>query len=301
MTANINGIILLDKPLGVSSNYLLQGVKKALGVKKAGHTGTLDVNATGLLPICLGEATKLSSFLLASDKAYRTVCRLGVTTTTADTEGEVLNTTLVPDYSRATIEQALSCFMGEVKQIPPMYSALKHKGKRLYELARSGIEVARKPRFVTIYSIKLMEYGNQSIDIDVQCSKGTYIRTLAEDIGQKLGCGAHILSLNRYRVGRFTLDEAISWEQLKTLGRRVLADKVIALDIAISDLPAVNLDVALSSCFMQGQALHLKDLPIDYAGKLRVYNQSGRFFAIGDLGQAGRLVPKRIFNINEAT
>jgi tRNA pseudouridine55 synthase len=210
----VNGILLLDKPLGITSNDALQRVKHLFRARKAGHTGSLDPLATGLLPICLGEATKISAFLLDADKRYRVKVKLGVTTTTADAEGEVLEEKPITGVDQARIEAALESFRGEIDQLPPMYSAIKHKGERLYNLARQGIEVEREPRRITIHSLVLLDWQAPEFSLDVHCSKGTYVRTLAEDIGNVLGCGAHVTALHRSGVGPF------GDAQMVSMGRR---------------------------------------------------------------------------------
>jgi len=201
---NVQGILLFDKPLGVSSNKALQQVKNLYFASKAGHTGSLDPLATGLLPICFGGATKVSAFLLDADKRYQVRVKLGETTSTADSEGEVLQTRPTESVTAEQLNQTLQQFVGEIEQIPPMYSALKHQGERLYKLARDGVEVERKPRQVTIHEIRLLTCDLPEFELDVHCSKGTYIRTLAEDIGELLGCGGHVIGLRRTQVGPFS-------------------------------------------------------------------------------------------------
>ncbi|MDH5765707.1 MAG: tRNA pseudouridine(55) synthase TruB, partial [Gammaproteobacteria bacterium] len=210
----VHGVLLLDKPLHMSSNHALQKVKRLYNAQKAGHTGSLDPLATGMLPVCLGEATKISAFLLDADKTYRFKCQLGTRTTTADAEGEVLETKPFEHITRSDIEKIIPQFMGDIEQVPPMYSALKKDGQRLYELARQGIEVERKPRPVTIYRLDLIDFSAGEVELEVQCSKGTYVRTLAEDIGHVLGCGAYVTSLHRTTVGPYQ-GEMVSLEQLE--------------------------------------------------------------------------------------
>ncbi|WP_206460869.1 tRNA pseudouridine(55) synthase TruB, partial [Acinetobacter baumannii] len=202
---HISGVFLLNKPLGLSSNAALQKVRWLYRAQKAGHTGALDPLATGLLPICLGEATKFSHYLLDSTKRYQTTVRLGQTTTTGDVEGDILQERPIPVLSKELIEQTLEKFRGDIQQVPPMYSALKKEGKPLYELARKGIEIEREARPVTIYALELIEFTENSITLDVTCSKGTYIRVLGEDIGEALGCGGHLTMLHRIQTGHFEL------------------------------------------------------------------------------------------------
>lgn len=206
---DISGVILLDKPLGFSSNQALQKIKYLLQAEKAGHTGSLDPLASGLLPLCFGEATKFSHYLLDADKSYRALVQLGATTTTGDAEGEVLVSHPV-DVTEAKVKKVLNDFIGDIKQTPPMYSALKHQGKALYEYARDGVDIERAARDVTIYQIDFHGFQNHQLDITVACSKGTYIRTLAEDIGAALGCGAHLAGLRRLTAGHFKLEDAIT-------------------------------------------------------------------------------------------
>jgi len=222
---DIDGILILDKPIGVSSNQALQQVRKLFRARKAGHCGSLDPLATGVLPICLGEATKFSSYLLGANKSYRAICRLGQTTTTGDAEGEVTATAAVC-VDAAQIEEVLPCFVGEIEQIPPMYSALKHQGKRLYQLAREGKQVEREPRRIRIYRLELLSFDGENLEIDVSCSKGTYIRTLAEDLGKRLGCGAHIVGLHRSSVDAFDEDDVVTMEHLQSLQQPQDADRL---------------------------------------------------------------------------
>ena len=212
----LNGILLLDKPLGASSNRVLQDVKYLYKAQKAGHTGSLDPLATGLLPICFGEATKVSGFLLNANKSYQFICRLGETTTTADSEGDILET-LPVNVSERQIRNVLKQFLGQIQQVPPMYSALHHEGKRLYELARQGIEVERKARDITIFNLDMVERVENDLYLDVKCSKGTYVRSLAEDIGRELGCGAHVAKLHRSMIEPYLEPDLVSMESLHAL------------------------------------------------------------------------------------
>lgn len=214
---HISGVFLLNKPLGLSSNAALQKVRWLYRAQKAGHTGALDPLATGLLPICLGEATKFSHYLLDSTKRYQTTVRLGQTTTTGDVEGDILQERPIPVLSKELIEQTLEKFRGDIQQVPPMYSALKKEGKPLYELARKGIEIERETRPVTIYALELIEFTENSITLDVTCSKGTYIRVLGEDIGEVLGCGGHLTMLHRIQTGHFELIPSYTIEYLESL------------------------------------------------------------------------------------
>lgn len=292
----IDGILLLDKPAGAGSNQALQQVKRLYQAQKAGHTGSLDELATGLLPICLGEATKISGYLLDADKYYRATCRLGIRTATGDAEGEVVSERPVPELDRETIEAALSRFRGEISQVPPMHSALKHQGKRLYELARQGIEVERKPRTVTIHSMELVDSGTDWLEIDVHCSKGTYIRTLAEDIGEALGCGAHISALRRLGAGPFSADQMVTMEQIETAlaegGLPAIDAMLMPVDSALAASPAIELASTLAYYLCQGQAVLVPNAPT--SGLLRLYDDRQRFLGIGEVLDDGRIGPRRL-------
>ncbi|HIF50800.1 MAG TPA: tRNA pseudouridine(55) synthase TruB [Thiotrichaceae bacterium] len=295
---NISGILVLDKPAGMSSNGVLQHVKRLYDAKKAGHTGNLDVPATGLLPICLGEATKVSAFLLDANKSYRARCKLGVTTTTGDAAGEVLTNSPVPEISELNLEKVLKKFLGEIEQVPPMYSALKHNGKRLYELAYKGIEVERKSRKITIHSIKLLELSGDEFEIEVSCTKGTYIRTLAEDIGHELGCGAHILTLRRLEAGPFNESQMVTPAKLQEIaeqGMEQLDKLLLPMDIALTHFPEVRLSEEVAYYLCRGQAVTVSGLP--KSGRLRIYNNLDQFLGLGEVSEDGRLAPKRLINL----
>jgi tRNA pseudouridine55 synthase len=294
---DINGILVLDKPAGMSSNGALQHVKRLYNANKAGHTGNLDVPATGLLPICLGEATKVSAYLLDSSKTYRARCQLGVTTTTGDADGEILSEKPVSELSETDMKQVCAKFIGEIDQVPPMYSALKHNGKRLYELAYKGIEVERKSRKITIHRIELIEFKDNQFEIEVYCTKGTYIRTLAEDIGNELGCGAHILTLRRLGAGPFHESQMVTPDQLQAVaekGYEQLDNLLLPMDTALTDIPEICLseDVAFYLC--QGQTVRVPGLP--KSGRLRIYNNSAQFLGLGEVTEDGCVAPKRLIN-----
>ncbi len=294
---DISGILLLDKPAGISSNGVLQHVKRIYNASKAGHSGNLDVPATGLLPICLGEATKISAYLLDSSKTYRARCKLGVTTTTGDATGETLSNKTVPEISGSHIKQVINKFIGDIQQVPPMYSALKHKGKRLYELAYKGIEVERKARNITVHRIELLDLVNDEFEIEVFCTKGTYIRTLVEDIGQELGCGAHVLSLRRLGTGPFHESQMVTPSQLQKRaeqGFEQLDDLLLPMDIALIDFPEIHLSEDVAYYLCQGQAVMVPGLP--ESGRLRIYNNSNQFIGLGEVTEDGRIVPKRLIN-----
>ncbi len=297
----IHGILLLDKPSGITSNDALQIVKRMYDASKAGHTGSLDKPATGMLPICFGEATKFTSYLLNADKHYRARCQLGIMTTTGDADGEITARQTVPaNLSAADINSVLGNFNGEIQQVPPMYSALKHKGQRLYKLAYQGIEVEREPREVTIYSISLLDYADEQFGIEVHCSKGTYIRTLVEDIGKLLGCGAHIISLVRTAVGPFQ-QGMISQDKLVQLsgqGVQELDSLLLPIDAVIQDLPEIMLSGTVSRYLGQGQPVMVPHAPTE--GMLRIYDENHHFLGVGEVLDDGRIAPRRLVNIQTA-
>jgi len=287
----IDGLLILDKPAGISSNAALQRARRLLQAAKAGHTGSLDPIATGVLPLCFGEATKLSGFLLDTAKRYQVRVRLGRTTTTADREGEILERRAVPQLSAELLEAALQRFRGEQRQVPPMYSALKHQGKRLYELARQGQEIDREPRAVTLYSLDLRGFGGDWLDLDVHCSKGTYIRSLAVDLGESLGCGGHVAVLRRTAVGEFPIQSALTLEQLEAMEPEQRLSRLLPMDTMVAGLSRVGLDHGQAVRFLQGQAIAVKGF--DAAGVVRVYDQRSRFLGLA-LGENGRIQPQRV-------
>ena len=289
----VHGVLLLDKPLGLSSNDALQKVKWLLQAEKAGHTGTLDPLATGLLPICFGAATKYSQVHLEADKAYRTTLKLGVTTSTADAEGAVLQTRALA-FTQADLARVVAQFTGPIKQVPPMHSALKRDGKALYEYARAGIEVEREARPVVIHSLTIAEpyvEGSDALVLDVRCSKGTYIRTLGEDIGEALGCGAHLSALRRTGTGGLGLEGAVTILQLEkmTIGER--CEHLLATDSLLNDWPSVTLSEEDAGRFLSGvrRRLSLKD-----ADHIRVYGSHPSAFLGSASVKAGELIPGRL-------
>jgi tRNA pseudouridine55 synthase len=295
---NLDGILLLDKPLGMTSNEALQRVKRLYNAAKAGHTGSLDPLATGLLPLCLGGATKFSAFLLDADKRYRVRVRLGVTTTTADAEGEVVANAPVTGIGEEELLGVLRGFIGSIDQLPPMYSAVKHQGERLYKLARKGIEVERTPRTVQIFDIRLLKLDLPDFEMDVHCSKGTYVRTLAEDIGKVLGCGGHVAALRRTGVGPFTEPDArfVGVEELEQLaqdgGPEALDGFLLPLESALGHWPAVRLSADAAFYLRQGQAVLVPQAPTE--GLVRLYDPSQRFIGVGSVLDDGRIQPKRL-------
>ena len=297
---SVTGIIVLDKPVGPSSNQALQRVRHLFGAAKAGHTGNLDPLASGVLPICLGEATKLSQYLLDSDKAYQAQLCFGASTTTGDSEGEVVSSSDASELTENVVSSALDEFVGEIQQIPPMYSALKVDGQPLYKLARQGKEVERKARSVSIRSIDLLSFhtGKRAqATVDVLCSKGTYIRTLSEDVAASLGLPGHMSALRRTGTGPFNLAGAVS---LDTLSQIAEAEGPAALDkflldpeLAVDHLPRVEVTNSAAFYLKQGQAVVVRNSPLN--GMVRVAEAGGPFLGIGEMLDDGRVAPKRLF------
>lgn len=302
MRRQVNGILLLDKPQGMTSNGVLQRVKRLFCAKKAGHTGSLDPLATGMLPICFGEATKFSQFLLESDKAYYMVAKLGVRTTTGDSEGTVIATHAVTNVDEARLEQILPQFLGEIDQIPPMFSAIKMQGKPLYELARKGISVERKSRKVTIFSLVLDKLQADTAAFRVHCSKGTYIRTLIEDIGEKLGCGAHVIELRRDWVAPYGQAEMLTLpdleERVQRLGVENLISSLLAVETAVQIFPAIQLSNTATFYLRMGQPVRAS-FPIDSA-LVRLMSDDGRFLGMGEVMPDGRVRPHRLLATQDA-
>lgn len=295
----VHGILLLDKPIGISSNAALQKVKRLFNAQKAGHTGSLDPLATGVLPICLGEATKITSYLLDSDKKYQGTVKLGVRTNTADAEGDVLETRPVPVLSESTIEMALDSFRGEISQTPPMHSALKLNGKPLYELARQGIEVERKPRNISIFELKKLAFEQDELEIAVHCSKGTYIRTLAEDLGETLECGAHLQHLRRTAAGPFDINQTITLEKLievASQGADALDELLLPMHSALLNWPEINLSANSAYYVRQGQPVLVPKAPSN-GWVLLMGEAPDEFIGIGQVLDDGRVAPKRLVNL----
>ncbi|MFB4202761.1 tRNA pseudouridine synthase B [wastewater metagenome] len=294
---NVHGIMLLDKPAGVTSNHALQRVRRLLDARKAGHTGSLDPLATGLLPLCFGEATKVSAFLLDADKRYRVTARFGCVTDTGDAEGEVVAERPVIGLDRDTLGAAMVRFEGAIEQVPPMYSALKHEGRRLYELAREGREVERPPRPVTIHELRLLAIDGDTATLEVACSKGTYVRTLVEDIGEAVGPGAHVTALRRTALGPFR-DEAalVTLPALETLdgdeGRAALEQRLIPMEQALGDWPDIHLSGDLAAYVRQGQPVWVPRAPGQ--GWVRLFAEGERFLGMGTVLDDGRIAPKRL-------
>jgi tRNA pseudouridine55 synthase len=302
---SINGILLLDKPLHLTSNGALQRVKRLFGARKAGHTGSLDPLATGMLPLCFGEATKVSQYLLESDKFYQVVAKFGEKTTTGDAEGEVIEKRSVQHLTIENVQQALEKFTGEIEQIPPMFSALKHQGRPLYELARQGIEVERKPRLVTIHQLIFVEQADlshqhnqtQCLAFFVHCTKGTYIRTLVEDIGEYLGCGAHVAELRRTAVVPYQEHTMVTLQELEEVasheGQDALLRYLIPLETSLTQFPIVKLPISSVSYIRKGAPVVVPHLPS--TGLVRLFSErQDEFIGIGEILGDGRVAPKRL-------
>ena len=292
----VHGVLLLDKPLGLSRNDALQKAKRLYRAEKAGHTGTLDPLATGLLPLCFGAATKFSQVSLDADKTYRATLQLGTTTTTADAEGEVLLQREV-NVTRAQLQAVIERFTGPIRQVPPMHSALKHEGRALYDYARAGIEIEREARAVTIHRIAIVDDDTAGADdrwtLDVRCSKGTYIRTLAEDIGEALGCGAHLAALRRTETGGLALDQALTLEQLAEMDEAQREAALLDADALLADWPVVRLGDEDAGRFLSGLR---RRLPLADAEQVRVYGPDPRAFLGSGRVNAGELISTRLLS-----
>jgi tRNA pseudouridine55 synthase len=291
-SAGVGGVLLLDKPSGISSQAAVTRVKTLLGADKAGHTGTLDPAASGLLPICLGAATRFSHLLLDSDKRYQARIRLGIATATGDLEGEVIARTPTDGIGRERILRALAGFRGEILQTPPMHSALKRDGKPLYAYARQGQTLERAPRRVRIDRLELLRIEDADLDIDVSCSKGTYIRVLAEDIGRELGCGACLAALRRIGSGHFGLEQAIGLDALARMEPEARYARLLPVDALVAALPRADLDSAQAAHVALGQAV--TGVHCGAAGAVRLYGPAGRFLGVGEFTPPDRLAPRRL-------
>ena len=297
---NVTGIVIIDKPTGRSSNHVLQQVKRLFDAKKAGHTGALDPLATGVLPICLGEATKVSSYLLDADKAYHVTCKLGIVTDSGDSDGEILSTQPIPEFNEQTILDLLPKFTGEQDQVPPMFSALKHKGQPLYKLARQGIEIERKPRRITIYDIQLLSITEDSFTLAVRCSKGTYIRTLVEDISHDLGCGGHVSMLRRVAAAGYQQQQAITIEQLIDVaeqGLDSLDTLLLPTEDALPDWPAIVVTDDKVIALRHGQEIRVEQQ--FESANVRLFSADRTFIGLGEMSQQGVVAPKRVFVIHD--
>lgn len=296
---DIHGVFLLDKPQGMSSNDILQKVKRIYQANKAGHTGALDPLATGMLPICLGEATKFSQFLLDADKRYLVTAKLGERTDTSDAEGEVIQIREVKVETH-DILTALSRFRGDLMQVPTMFSALKHQGKPLYEYARQGITVEREARPITVFELNFIEYNAPFLTLEVHCSKGTYIRTLVDDLGEYLGCGAHVTMLRRTAVSDYPAEKMLNWEQLQQLAENqtleALDNLLLATDSAVSTLPRLDLTATQTQAVKFGQRVKFDNLQQLY-GQVRLFSDQNSFLGVADIGQDNVIRPSRMVNL----
>ena len=305
----VSGVLLIDKPQGMTSQQVVSKVKYLLksdvhDSKKAGHTGTLDPMATGLLPICLGEATKFSHYQLDAVKSYQAIIKLGEQTDTGDAEGEIITTIPVPHVTQAMLQSVTEQFLGEIMQVPPMYSALKKDGKKLYELAREGIEVERIARPLTIYQLSLTPLSAQQLQLTVTCSKGTYVRVLAEDIAKALGTVGHLTALRRIQTGDFEIANAITLADFAALDVAARFDKLLAVDACVHSLPSLVLDDNQSKRIRQGQRLNVKttmltqQLNLTFNQTFRLFDDHEQFLGTGLLEPNGRLQPMKLVNLN---
>ncbi len=293
---NLNGILLLDKPKGISSNGALQMAKRLFRAKKAGHSGSLDPIASGLLPIFFGESTKFSQFLLEADKHYQVTAQLGIKTNTGDTEGNVISTRPVLAYTDSQIEAVLSSFRGLISQVPPMFSALKHNGQPLYKLARQGLEIERLSREISVYELKVLAYEGDKLSLYIKATKGTYVRTLVEDIGEALGCGAHVQTLRRVGAGPYSEDQMITMSVLETLAEQEdwsqLDACLLPLGSSVAAWPELSLSEAAAFYLLQGQAVMVPYAP--RAGWVRLVLKNNQFVGVGEILEDGRVAPRRL-------
>lgn len=299
---DIHGVLLLDKPQGLSSNDALQKVKRLYNANRAGHTGALDPLATGMLPICLGEATKFSQFLLDSDKRYRVIARLGQRTDTSDADGQIVQERPV-NFTQAQLDVALESFRGDIKQVPSMYSALKYQGKKLYEYARQGIEVPREARSITVYELQFIRWEGDELELEIHCSKGTYIRTITDDLGELLGCGAHVIYLRRLQVATYPTERMVTLEQLNALLEQaqvqdiapaeLLDPLLMPMDSPVENYPEVNLLPVVAGYVKQGQPVQVAGAPA--SGMVRITEgEEHKFIGVGDIADDGRVAPRRL-------
>lgn len=297
----ISGVLLLDKPAGLTSNGALQRVKRLFDAEKAGHTGSLDPLATGVLPLCFGEATKFSQYLLDADKRYLTTIQLGVSTDSGDSDGKVIATGEVPALYAEVIEACVAQFRGPIDQLPSMFSAIKVDGQPLYKLARQGIEVERKIRQVMIHELLVKDFGDDTLTLEIACSKGTYVRTLAEDIGKVLGCGAHVIALRRSGAGPFTIDQTVTMETLEAMmadkGHEGLDGLLLPAWDAVAEWPLVKLPSVAADFFKQGQAVQIARAPTN--GWVRIFSegpdeQAHEFLGVGEILEDGKVAPRRL-------
>jgi len=293
---DITGIIIIDKPTGRSSNHVLQQVKRLFNANKAGHTGSLDPLATGVLPVCLGEATKVSSYLLDADKQYHVTCQLGVVTDSGDSDGVVISTSVIPEFSEQDVLTLLPEFIGQLDQVPPMFSALKHQGQPLYKLARQGIEVERKSRQITIYDIQLLAITADSFTLDVRCSKGTYIRTLVEDMSHALGSTGHVTMLRRVAAAGYQQQQAVTIEQLiasAEQGLPALDVLLLPAEDALPDWPTIALSDYMVTAIQQGQMIKVEQT--FERANVKLFDPLQQFIGLAEMTEAGMVQPKRVF------
>lgn len=299
---DIHGVLLLDKPQGMSSNDVLQKVKRLYNANKAGHTGALDPLATGMLPICLGEATKFSQYLLDADKRYRVIARLGQRTDTSDADGNIVEERPI-QFTPQQLEQALEHFRGDTQQVPTMFSALKYQGRPLYEYARQGITVPREARPITVYELLFIRWEGEEVELEIHCSKGTYIRTIIDDLGERLGCGAHVSMLRRLQVDRYPAEKMVTLAQLQqwvadadaagTSAAEQLDPLLLPMDTPAAAYPMVSLPQASSHWFKLGQAVQASGAPSD--GLVRVFEmETDKFLGMAQIDDQGRVAPKRL-------
>ncbi len=303
----VDGVLLLDKPLGQSSNHALQRVKRIYNANKAGHTGALDPLATGMLPICLGEATKFSQYLLDSDKRYTVVAKLGQRTTTSDADGEIVSERPVA-VTQAQIDVALEGFRGETMQVPSMFSALKYQGQPLYKYAREGKEVPREARPITVFELNQLRFEGDELELDIHVSKGTYIRTIIDDLGELLGCGAHVSFLRRTQVAAYPYERMVTIEQLEALlaqaeeqevsPRTLLDPLLLPMDTAVAELPEVNMTDVVALYLLNGQPVQVPGAPLDGTVRLTM-GDAHTFIGLGQIDDAGLVAPKRLVNRQE--
>jgi tRNA pseudouridine55 synthase len=302
---DVHGILLLAKPSGITSNDALQQVKRIYNAAKAGHTGALDPLATGMLPICLGEATKFSQFLLDADKRYQVTAKLGERTNTSDADGTVISTRPLT-FTEAQLQQALMTFRGDSLQVPSMFSALKHQGKPLYEYAREGIEIEREARPITVYELNVLEFSGDKLVLDIHCSKGTYIRTIIDDLGEMLGCGAHVTQLHRSQVAKYPAERMLTIEQLQAIFERCKAEGrppreeldplLLPMDTAVDSLPEVNMSAVVASYVTQGQAVQVSRGPATGLVRMTVGDER-EFIGVGEMDDDGKVAPRRLVRI----
>lgn len=293
---DVSGVVVLDKPRGMSSNDAVQSVKRRFDARKVGHTGSLDPLATGVLPLCLGDATKFSQYLLTSDKRYVASLRLGVATDSGDADGRVIEERDPGNIARADVEAALDDFRGDIEQVPSMFSAVKHQGQPLYKLARQGIEIERQARPVTVYSNEIVDFAEGTLTIDVHCSKGTYVRTIAHDLGEALGCGAHVYALRRTMAGPYGEDDLVSFDDMDGAAEDGRLDGLLRpVATAVGQWPTVELTGAPAFYLKQGQPVLVPHAPTE--GWVRLYEQEetqGRFIGVGEILEDGRVAPRRL-------